>query len=145
VDIYNIHNNPQKKEDQDGINQTKLSQLAYARGQMTFDEELAIPGMPQSMMKNQKGLDAFNNTFVPLFNKAFAKYVSDPKKDPYDFLTKDNVDKLIADARAQAHWSKNDQAMARLAAAGEAIDQVPGAAAAESIPAAPRAIDPDAW
>ncbi len=137
--LMEIYRDSRKNPDQESINRAKLSMITYARDKLTFDESLAIPGVPQSMMKDPKGKAIFDGAFVPKFESAYAQWLKDGK-DPYEFLRQDNIDKMIAPLR-----KPNQMAMDRIAASGEAVNQVPGAAAAEPIPPAPKNVDPQVW
>lgn len=86
-------------------NQAKLHLMTYAKGKLSFDQELLIPGVPQSMARDPKGEQVFNAQFIPKFEAAYDKWVKDGK-DPWAFLNKENVDKMILGMRSQREMAE---------------------------------------
>lgn len=123
-----------KSPDQYGIQRTKQSLEQYAKGKLSFDQELLIPGVPQSMARDPKGEQIFNAQFIPMFEAAYGKWVADGKP-PYEFLTQTNVDKLILGMR-----SSREMAEERMRATNN-LGEV------QAPPAMPKGanVDPEAW
>jgi hypothetical protein len=97
-----------KDVDQRGVHTTVSSLLTYARNQLSFEQDLG-----PIKIRDPKGEAIYNGDFVPKFEASFAAWQK-AGKDPMQFLTRENVDKLIQGMR-----SKADMARDRLAASGE--------------------------
>ena len=123
-----------KDPDQAAVNQTKASLLNYAKSLLSFDQESLIPGIPP--LRDQKGVQAFDGEFVPRF-EAFYDAQIKAGKDPWEILTKDNVDKI-----AQQIRPKSQVAADRIRAEGSATgDQVDNAVP----PQAPAGVSDETW
>ena len=123
-----------KDPDQSAVNQTKASLLNYAKSLLSFDQESLIPGIPP--LRDQKGVQAFDGEFVPRF-EAFYDAQIKAGKDPWEILTKDNVDKI-----AQQIRPKSQVAADRIRAEGSLTgDQVDNAVP----PQAPAGVSDETW
>jgi len=116
-----------------GVNTTKSAMLNYARQRLVVDETMSIPGMKP--WTDQSGLAIYNSQFVPKFESAYDDWVR-KGKDPFEFLTKENIDSLIAPMRSRA-----DIAKAQLEAGLAAGEARPAAAP----PPAPANVEAKAW
>lgn len=96
--------------DSSSINTTKTGLMKYAEGLLSYDNETqAFGGSP---LKDPKGRQAFNAEFIPRFESAYAQWIKDGK-DPYQFLTRENVQKMAYGIR-----SPNQVAVDKLIATG---------------------------
>ena len=118
--------------DQQGVATVRSSMLTYAKDKLSFDQEMLFPGM--NPLKDQKGRDIYNSKFVPMFESAYDNWIKQGK-NPFEFLTKENVDKMASQLRSPAAM-----AMDRIAAGAEV-----GEGAKTPIPPAPPNIDPPSW
>ena len=121
-----------KSPDAAGLHTTKSAMLAYAKQQLTFDEE-ASPNPLIPPKRDPKGLLIYNSKFIPKFEAAYDKWVQSGK-DPYEFLTKENVDKLSDGMR-----SRKDRAKDELEALGGIGEKT------LAIPPAPEGFDEGKW
>lgn len=123
----------QKNPDQAAVNDTKASLLKYARSKLSFQQDAPdVPGMKP--LTDYQGEQIFNARFVPKFEAAYDKWVGSGK-DPFDFLTQDNVDKL-----SQGLRSPGEMAMAKLQAMQTGVDL-----SDIQVPPPPVGVDPDGW
>lgn len=68
---------------------------SYAKTQISTQEDTAaFPGAP--IRKDPEGEKAFLSVFVPKFEAAYTDWTVNQGKSPFEFLTKENVDKFIA-------------------------------------------------
>lgn len=121
------------------VNQAKAGLIAYAKEKLSFDQEALAAGLT---LKDPKGRQIFNATFIPAFEAAFDSWVKSGK-DPWQFLTREQVDKIADPLR-----SKTDMQMDRLAATGETpadAKPTPGGTGAAAVPPPPKGIDPAKW
>jgi hypothetical protein len=120
--------------DDAAVNQTKAGLLAYAKSKVSFDTS----GMPlapgEAPRRDAEGEMLFNARFVPQFEAAFDQWVK-AGKDPWQFLTQDNVDKLAARLR-----SPREMALAKLEAQNTGLD-----ASQLSAPPAPAGVNEEGW
>jgi hypothetical protein len=123
-----------RSPDDAAINTTKTSLLAYAKSKISADTTgmPLVPGM--AMLHDAQGEMLFNSRFVPKFEAAYDKWVG-AGKNPWEFLTQENVDKLATGVR-----SPHEMAMAKLMAQQTGID-----ASQLQAPPAPAGIDEDSW
>lgn len=122
----------QRSVDDQSVSTTKTDLLAYAKSKISFDTSGMpdIPGAPQ--LRDPQGERIFNAQFVPKFLSAYDQWVKSGK-DPWQFLTQDNVDKMIGGMR-----DPRSMALAKLEAQSS-VDpsQVPVRA--------PEGVDQDGW
>jgi hypothetical protein len=132
--LLKVYAASRKDPDQAAVNQTKAHLIDYARSKLSFDQEMLVPGLKP--LADPKGAEIFNAKFIPKFESAYDAWVK-AGKNPWDFLTQENVDKLMGGLR-----SKSEMAMDRISAQGEAVGdrQQEG-----PTPLAPRGIDPTQW
>ena len=142
------------------VNRTKTGLLDYAKGQLSFDQETVAPGFPG--LKDPKGAALFNSEFLPKFEAGYDDWLKDGKK-PFDYLNRDNVDKMLKGMRPKSQMEADrlaaltgggDPPAAPDAAAGgaggAAPPQPPAAPAApaappEPTPPSPPNTNPDEW
>lgn len=118
-----------KSVNDQAVNTSKVGLMNYAKGKLSFEQDTG-----PVKIRDPKGEAIFNGVFIPKFEAAFDKWVKGGK-DPWEFLTKDNIDKLITGLR-----SPSEMAAAKLAALGA---DTPGKAS--PLPPAPSGIDAAAW
>lgn len=122
--------------DAQALASTRSSLLAYAKTRLSFQDD----SDPYSL-KDPQGEELFNAQFVPQFMSGYEKWV-DAGKDPTQYLTKDNVDKLVTQIR-----SPQQMAQAKVAAENGLYgdntqsQQRPNA----PLPAAPEGINASSW
>lgn len=123
----------QRSVDDQAVNTTKVGLMNYAKSQLSFEQDTQIPGMPP--IKDPKGEAIFASQFIPKFEASYDQWIKDGK-DPWQFLTKDNTDKLISGMRP-----KSQMAMDQVAATADAN----GGVMPTQVPPAPKAANPQAW
>ena len=94
-----------KSVDDTAVQRSKLSLITYAKSKISFNDDMLIPGVPTSMAKDPQGERIFNAQFVPKFESAYDQWVKD-KKNPWEFLTQDNVDKMISGMRSSREMAE---------------------------------------
>lgn len=111
----------------------KAGLINYAKSKLSFDQAMTIGGQ---QMKDPVGEAIFNAQFIPKFEAAFDKWVTDGK-DPFEFLTKGRVDDMARDLR-----DPFAMAAARVGAQIQSGDET----AAQNTPPVPdKAIEPTFW
>lgn len=131
-DVLHTRAQAAKDIDQHGIQQTRASVMKWAYSQMVVDHEMLFPGIPPR--KDKKGEDAYDGTFVPKVNAAFAQFMKKPGADQLEFWTQDNMRTLMSGIR-----SPSDVAAERaLSGLQKPITQQP-------IPAAPEGVNNNSW
>ena len=125
----------QKSANDASVVQAKAALLNYARSILCFDQEMLFPGVPP--LKDQKGVQIFEAQFIPKFEAAYDQWIK-AGKDPWEFLKKENVDKLLVGMRDPREMAKD-----RIAAGAEAVGGA-GAAPPPSY-APPKNVDPGNW
>jgi hypothetical protein len=123
-----------KDPDQTAVNQVKSSLINYAKQKLSFDQETLFPGV--SPLKDPKGVQVFDAQFVPKFEAAYDSWIK-AGKNPWEFLTQDNVDKLMTGMRPKAQMAAD-----RIAAEGQATGEGLPAAPA---PPPPEGVAPEVW
>lgn len=132
--LMQVMGQARRSVDDQAVHTAKSGLINYAKSKLSFDQEMLIPGLPP--MKDPKGAQIFNAQFIPRYEAAYDTWVKDGK-NPYDFLTQENVDKMIKGMR-----SPSEMAMARMAATGEVGGETPGQS---QVAPAPQGIEPKAW
>lgn len=132
--LLQVMGQARRSVDDQAVHTAKSGLINYAKSKLSFDQEMLIPGLPP--MKDPKGAQIFNAQFIPRYEAAYDTWVKDGK-NPYDFLTQENVDKMIKGMR-----SPSEMAMARMAATGEVGGETPGQS---QVAPAPQGIEPKAW
>ena len=123
------------KPENAGIETTKQAMMNYARSRISSDTT-GLPTMPgQPQRRDAEGERLFNARFVPKFESAYEQWTVKEGKNPYDFLTQDNMDKLADGIR-----SPREKALADLMAQTAGVD--PDTLTA---PPAPPNVDPEGW
>jgi hypothetical protein len=113
------------------VNTAKVGLINYAKGTLSFEADTG-----PIKIRDPKGEKIFNGTFLPKFEAAYDAWVKDGK-DPWQFLTHENVDKMIGGMR-----SKSEMAMDKIRATGEASGE---AQPNQPAPPAPQGIEPARW
>lgn len=113
------------------------SLLAGMKNQFTFNDEMALPGVPESRLKDQKAFNTYLLEYVPKVETAYEK-ARQNNEDMTKFLTKENFEKMAQGLiRSKAERDRD-----RLMASGDVTPPEPR----QVIPAPP---DPkmskDAW
>lgn len=129
-------NTSRRDPDQAAVAQTKSSLMQYERSKLTFDQEPMWPGGP--VKRDEKGIQAYHAQFVPKVEAAYDAWIK-AGKNPWEFLTKDNFDKLAAGIRSKAEMEAE-----RLVAGGEGNAQKDGAPAVK-LPPTPDGLRPEGW
>ncbi len=112
------------------VNTSKVGLMNYAKSQLSFEQDTG-----PIKIRDPKGEAIFNSTFIPKFEAAYDEWTK-AGKNPWEFLTKDNVDGMMQGLRP-----KSDMAQDRMSALGDegvATPEVP-------VPPAPKGTDPTAW
>lgn len=117
-----------KSVDQQAVNSTKLGLYNYAKSKLSFQQDTG-----PIQIKDPQGEQLFNAVFIPKFESSFDAWTKGGK-DPYEFLTKDNIDKLMDGLR-----SPREMALAKITAE-QGVD-------AGTLPAAPTpaGVDETGW
>ena len=125
----NVHKNP----DEWGVRTVESSMLDYARDQLWKPVEMAG-------IKDQAGKDIYNSKFVPAFVLGFDKWRDAHTDNPLGYLTKDNIDKMLAPLRRNPTQEANDRM-------DETGGRVPGQIEAPGapIPPAPEGLNVGEW
>lgn len=124
--IGDLRSKPEKAVEQKVI----AGQLAYAKNKLK----------PMGGLIAGQGDDAYNSTFIPAFYSRYNAWVK-AGKDPYEFLTKENTDKLIKEIKPDALSSAQNRVIAGVE------DRRPAQAAPETILPPPAGINvpPEKW
>lgn len=113
------------------VNTTKTGLMNYAKGKLSFEQDLG-----PVKIRDPKGEAIFNSQFIPKFEAGYDQWVKDGKA-PFEYLTRENIDKMITGMR-----SKDEMAQERMKATGEAGgEDKPNA----PLPPAPDGVDNKAW
>ena len=128
-----IFTESRKDPDQASVNQTKSSLLQYAKSKLSFDQEMLFPGVKP--LADPKGVQAFDAVFVPRFEAAYDAWVKGGK-NPFEFLTQDNIDKLMQGIRSKAQMQM-DKISASDTATGEKTEQ--------ALPPKPEGVEDATW
>lgn len=122
-----------KDPDEAGIHVTAASLLTYAKTHLSFEQDTGFV-----KIRDPKGEAIFNAQFVPKFETALAAWRK-AGKDPMQFLTQENVDKMMAGMRSPA-----DMARDRMLASGQVAEgdvEAPGT----PTPPVPEGLNPREW
>lgn len=121
-----------KSVDAHSVNTSKVGLIGYAKSKLSFDQETIAPGFPG--LRDKKGEQIFQSVFIPKFEAAYDAWVK-AGKSPWEFLTKENVDKMILGMRNPAQMR-----MERMAAMGENAPD-----SKTPLPEAPEGVDKAGW
>ena len=122
-----------KSVDDTAVHTAKAGLLDYAKGKLSFDQEMLFPGVKP--LADPKGKAIFDAKFIPKFEAAYDAWVKDGK-NPWEFLTQENVDKLMQGMR-----SKTEMAMDKISARDDAT----GEKTEQAVPPPPADIPAPAW
>ena len=120
----------QKSVSDAAVNTSKVGLMNYAKSQLSFEQDTG-----PIKIRDPKGEAIFNSTFIPKFEAAYDEWKK-AGKNPWEFLTKDNVDGMMQGLRP-----KSDMAQDRMTALGDEGVATPEA----PVPPAPKGIEPTAW
>lgn len=119
----------QKSVDTHSVEQAKTSLIAYAKGTLSNEQDVG-----PIRIRDPDGEKIFQSQFVPKFLAAYDQWLQ-AGKNPWDFLTRENVDKLKAGMRDPAEMKRQ-----KLEAMGEFVMPNPA-----KLPPAPQGVNPDSW
>lgn len=119
-----------KTPDAQAVHTSMTGLMNYAKGKLSFQQDLG-----PIKLADPKGEAIFNGTFIPKFQAAYAQWTKEGK-NPWEFLTRENIDKMITGMRP-----KGEMEMSRLSATGDAVTEDKNA----PLPPAPTGIDTKAW
>jgi hypothetical protein len=131
--VNQINQELKEAQGNDGITHMKNGQLAYAKQRMSYEE----PNLPYGL-KDVKGVNTFNNAFIPAFYKAYDDGIK-AGKSPYQLLSKESpdyiVDKLIKTyRRSDAEFVADKMAEGGFPGGARTLDQVLAEARATTDP-----------
>lgn len=106
--LWQISKESQGSVNDQAVNTTKTGLMNYAKQKLSFEQDTG-----PIKIRDPKGEAIFQARFIPKFLAAYDKWTKDGK-DPWEFLTQENVDKMIVGMR-----SKSEMEMERLKATGE--------------------------
>lgn len=114
------------------VAQAQGSLMQYAKNKLSFEQDLG-----PIKLRDPKGEAIFNGKFIPQFLSSYDQHTKGGK-DPWAFLTQENVDKMIQGMRSPSEMARD-----KLAATGEAPpnSEAPGT----PLPPAPEGIKQGAW
>lgn len=136
--LISVMNQGRRSVDDAAVNTAKGGMIAYAKSQLSFDQEVTFPGVPP--MRDPKGEAIFNAQFLPKFEAAYDAWVK-AGNDPWKFLTQENVDKMIVGLRPPGQMAA-DRIAAGVNANAATADSDPNA---NIIPPPPKGIDASQW
>jgi GH24 family phage-related lysozyme (muramidase) len=122
-----------KNADDAAVHTAKAGLMTYAKSKLSFDQEMLFPGVKP--LSDPQGVQVFNAQFIPKFEAAYDAWIK-KGKDPWEFLTQENIDKMITGMRSPA-----EMAMDRIGAKGDAE----GEKADQTMPAPLPGITPPVW
>lgn len=121
----------QRSVNDNAVNRSKVGLMNYAKGMLSFDQEMSAAGLKRS---DPKGEAIFNGQFIPQYEAAYDAWVK-AGKDAWDFLKPEKVDEMVKGLR-----SKQQMDMDRISHdAGLSGDKAP------PVPPAPAGVDPVKW
>lgn len=123
----------QRSVNDQAVSTAKMGLLHYAQGKLSFEQDIG-----PIKIRDPKGEAIFNAQFIPKFEAAYDAMLK-KTDDPWAFLTKDNVDKMIEGMRPKAEMDQ-----ARVLATGEAVGQSP-LTPQQPAPPPPAGVDPTGW
>lgn len=127
--IVDIMGKVTKSVDDSNTTDALHSLIAGQKQKMSFQQDTG-----PTQIKDPQGEQLFNNRFVPKALGAYDQWIKDGK-DPWQFLTQDNFDKM-----SQGLRSPREMAMAQLAAQTD-----PNGLGDLPAPPVPQGADPDGW
>jgi len=133
--ILKVMEEARKSVDGNGLAQSKSGMIQYLRSKTSIEQDLGIGGK----IRDPQGEELLNTTVIPRFEAGFDAWVN-KGKDPYEYLNKENMDKLLRDSGVDPRRL----AQRRLIASVEA-GQFPTEAPGTPLPAPPPNVDPKAW
>ena len=124
-----VMNQNQKSVGDAAVNTAKVGLLNYAKQKLSFEEDTG-----PIKIRDPKGEALFNGKFIPQFEAAYDQWVK-AGKDPWQFLSQDNVDKMLTGMR-----SKSEMAADRMTAIGAATGEQ-----TTPLPPAPQGVNENSW
>lgn len=119
-----------KSVNDQAVNTSKTGLMNYAKSQLSFEQDTG-----PIKIRDPKGEAIFNAQFIPKFLAAYDKWTKDGK-DPWEFLTRENVDKFVKGMR-----NKTEMDMERLRATGDVAPE----GAQQPAPPAPQGVNETGW
>lgn len=119
-----------KSVDSHSVEQTKTSLMSYAKSKLSFEQDLG-----PIKIRDPKGEQIFSAQFVPKFLAAYDQWISKSGKDPWEFLTRENIDKIMTGMRDPKEMARD-----HLAAQGATLAPKPTV-----VPPPPPGANPDSW
>jgi len=118
-----------KSVDGQAVQTTKAGLLNYAKSKLSFQQDTG-----PVQIRDPAGEALFNSRFIPRFEASYDAWEKSGK-NPWEFLTQENVDKMVAGLR-----NPREMAMAQVMAqqTGVDIDQM-------TAPQAPAGVDDQGW
>lgn len=132
--LQEVMQHSQKTVDAHSVEQTKASLMGYAKSKLSFEQDTG-----PIKIRDPKGEALFSAQFIPKFLAAYENWTKVGNKSPWEFLTQENVDKMIKGMR-----SKTEMDMERLKATGEGAATNPDAVRGQ-VPQPPPEVDPTGW
>jgi len=132
-ELQGMLSSSQRSVNDNMVHQAQMSMMTYAKGLLSFDGESAAPGF--AGLRDPQGEKIFHSQFVPQFLAQYDAWVK-AGKNPWEFLTQENVDKMAQPMRDRAKMARD-----KLTASGQAAT----APQKEALPPAPSGANPDSW
>lgn len=117
-----------KSIDGASVNTAKVGLMNYAKSKLSFEQDTG-----PIKIRDPKGEQIFNSQFIPKFESAYDAWIKGGKS-PWEFLSQENVDKLMSGMRNKAEMDA-----ARIAATGE------GGTEDKRVPPVPAGVEAKAW
>lgn len=121
-----------KQPDQTAVNSTAASMLASVKKQLSFQVAPQFPGDPGT--PDPEGEKIFAERFLPKFWGAYNNWTTVQGKDPWEFLTEENVSKLAQGLRSPREMAMKEM----LALQGIQLEDI-------AAPPAPAGVNEDGW
>lgn len=121
-----------KDVDSHMVAQTQQSLMQYAKKRLSFEEETQVPGF--AGLKDPAGEKIFHGKFVPSFLAAYDAWTK-AGKNPWEFLTQENVDKMTDGLRPKKDMERDKQ---NAEGGGPGTPRAP-------IPPPPEGVNADTW
>lgn len=126
--LSSVMDRVRKNPDAASVETAKAGLIAYAKSKLSYSYDDGY-----TKLRDPTGEAIFSSRFIPQFLAEYSAWV-DAGKNPWEFLTKENVDKMAGQLR-----NPREMAMARLLAQTGVDVQTLGA------PPAPQGVDENAW
>ena len=131
--LIGVMNQTRKSTDDAAVHTTALGLINYAKSKLSFEQDTG-----PIKIRDPKGEEIFNAQFLPKFWSSYDSWMKQGK-DPWQFLSRDNVDKLMDGMRDKRQMDSD-----RVSAIGEATGESPGGPHLPP-PSVPTGVDPAQW